>query len=101
MNQRLATCLLLIDVLAADGMIREEERALLDATMERVGLTAAERKKVADIEGMDEAIALVASLDAEAKSAIMDELTAAALSDGQLSPQEIQTIGRITAAIGL
>lgn len=82
-------------------MIRDAERQLLDEAMDRAGLDAAERRRVADLDGMDEAIALVASLGSAEKHAIVDELTAAALADGQLSPQEIKTIARITAAIGL
>ncbi len=72
MNLRLATCLLLTDVLAADGMIRDAERQLLEETMARVGLDADERKKVADIEGMDAALAFVAALTPAEKTAILD-----------------------------
>jgi uncharacterized tellurite resistance protein B-like protein len=101
MHKRLATCLLLTDVLAADGMIREPERRLLDAAMERAGLDADDRRRVADLQGMDEAVKFVAALSHDEKTAIVDELTAAALADRQLSPQEIATIARLTASIGL
>jgi uncharacterized tellurite resistance protein B-like protein len=100
MDRSLATCLLLTEVLAADGMIREEERRLLDAAMERAGLDVAGRKRVADLDGVDEAMRLVAALTPAEKAEILDELTMAALADRQLSPQEIATIARITAAIG-
>jgi uncharacterized membrane protein YebE (DUF533 family) len=101
MHVRLATCLLLTEVLAADGMIRDAERRLLDETMDRVGLDPAERRRVADLDGLDEAARVVAGLEPEEKTLILDELTSAALADGQLSAQEIKTIAKITAAIGM
>lgn len=88
-------------MLTADGMMRDAERHLLEATMERLGLDDAQRQCVRDLQGIDDAEAHASRLDPDAKRALLDELTSAALADGRVSPQEIAMITRITSLIGL
>jgi uncharacterized tellurite resistance protein B-like protein len=96
-----AKCVLLTKVLTADGIMTENERALLDTTMAREGLTEAERKAVVDLEGWDDAEASVAKLSEAERREVVGQLVEAASVDGRLSPLEASMIKQITAALGL
>lgn len=101
MDVRLAECLLIAKVLVADGIMTVTEKDFLRRAMDALDLTEAERAKVHDLEGWDEAEPLVAALPADAKRAVVDKVVAAALVDGQLSPHEMDAVKKITAALGL
>lgn len=101
MEQRLAECLLVAKVLVADGMMTEEERVFLGATMGRLGLNEEERRKVLDLEGWDEAEPIVKKLPEERKREIVDMLMTAASADGRLSKHEAEAVRKISAALGL
>ncbi|WXB15925.1 TerB family tellurite resistance protein [Pendulispora albinea] len=88
-------------VLVADGMMTAEERALLETTMTQAALSPEERRRVFDLEGWDEAEAVIAQLPEEDKRELVDELIDAASVDGRLSPTELVTIKEITRALGL
>lgn len=100
-NERVARCLLLSKVLAADGIMTENERAFLDKAMTTMGLSADERRKVVDLEGWDDAEAALMSLGKTEKEALVSDLVDAASADGRLSPLEAQMVKRIAAALGL
>jgi len=101
MDARIAKCLLVTKVLVADGIMTEEERALLDATMSQLGLSPDEKRRTFDLEGWDEAEAVVAQLPEEEKRALVEQLVDAASVDGRLSATELTAIQAITSAIGL
>jgi uncharacterized tellurite resistance protein B-like protein len=101
MDPKVAKCLLVSKVLVADGIMTENERAFLDRVMRGLGLGDAERRRVLDLEGWDEAEAAVANLDNEEKREIVSMLIDASSSDGKLSPLEMQTVKRITSALGI
>jgi len=101
MNERTATCLLVARVLAADGFVTEDERAILVSTMDRLGLDDAERRIVSDMDRMEEAEALARSLPPAARQALLDQLIEAALADGKLSPLETKVVAEISKAIGV
>lgn len=101
MDARVAKCVLLTKVLAADGMITENERMLLDKTMARAGLDDAERKTVADLDGWSEAEATLAKLPEAERREVLGQLVEAASADGRLSPLEASALKQITAALGL
>ncbi len=101
MERRVAECLLLAKVLVADGMITENERIFLNASMARLGLSDAEKQLVADLEGWDQAEAVLASLPEAEKRDIVDVLMSGASADGRLSPLEVAALKAITAALGL
>jgi uncharacterized tellurite resistance protein B-like protein len=101
MDIRLARCLLVSRVLAADGMITENERHFLEGAMSKMGLNEAERRKVLDLEGLDEAERVLGQQSEEDKRAIVRMLVDAASVDGRLSPLEMQAVKHITAALGL
>lgn len=101
MDVRIAKCLLVSKVLAADGMMTEDERAFLDGCMQKMGLSPAERRSVLDLEGWDDAEAAVSSLSQEDKQALVSELVDAASADGRLSPLELATVNRIASALGV
>lgn len=101
MDAHVAKCVLLTKVLAADGIITENERAVLDRTMKREGLGEAERDIILNPDLWGEAEATVAKLPEEERRAILSELMEGASVDGRLSPLEAATIKQITAAIGL
>jgi uncharacterized tellurite resistance protein B-like protein len=101
MELRVAKCLLVSQVLVADGIMTENERAFLDALMTKLGLTADERRKVIDLEGWDEAEPIANALSLDEKRDIIAMMVDAASSDGKLSPLENQTVKRISKALGV
>lgn len=101
MDIRVAKCVLLTKVLAADGMITENERVLLDEAMAREGLTDEERRSVVDLEGWSDAEACVAKLPEAERRAILDALIAAASADGRLSGLEASMLKQVAAALGI
>src|SRR6185295_9170031 len=101
MDVRVAKCVLLTKVLAADGMITENERELLEEAMSRAGLSATERTTVTELEGWTEAASAVRKLSEEERRALMGELVEAASVDGRLSPLEAKALKQITADLDL
>ncbi len=79
----------------------ENERAFLDKTMRALGLDEAERRGVLDLEGWDQAEPVIASLGVEEKRELLSMLVDASSADGRLSPLEMQTVKKITSALGL
>jgi tellurite resistance protein len=88
-------------VLAADGFMTDNERAVLDEAMATNALDPAERRLVSDLDRMTEAEEVVRALPEDARRALVDDLIAAALADGKLSPHETKTVAAISTAIGL
>jgi uncharacterized tellurite resistance protein B-like protein len=101
MDLRMAKCMLVSQVLVADGMMTENERAFLERAMHKLGLSEAERRKVIDLEGWDEAETLVVRLSDGEKRELVEMLVDAASADGRLSPLELQAVKRITAGLGV
>lgn len=93
--------MLIAKVLAADGIMTDQEREFLESAMEALSLSDADRQRVRDFEGWDEAEPVVAKLGLEEKRELMDGLVQAVLSDGKVSPHEMETIERLSAALGL
>lgn len=88
-------------VLAADGIMTDQERDFLESAMESLGLDDDARRRVRDFDGWDEAEPIVAALSLDEKRAFMDGLVAAVLADGKVSPHEMQTIEKLSQALGL
>ena len=101
MDASLARCLLVAKVLAADGIMTDEERAFLESSMDALSLDEAQRQRVRDLEGWDEAEPIVGALSEPEKRAFMDGLVQAVLAAGKVSPHEMQTIEKLSAALGL
>ncbi len=101
MDERVARCMLIAKVLAADGIMTDAERDFLETAMEALGLDPVERTQVRNFEGWDEAEQVIAALSLEEKRALMDGLVHAVLADGKVSPHEMQTIERLSQALGL
>jgi len=101
MEPRIAKSLLLTKVLAADGIMTENERAFLDHAMTRLGVLDSERRGILDLEGWDEAEAALIGLPEDEKRDMVSQLVDAASSDGRLSPLEMAMVKRITKALGL
>jgi len=101
MDPKVAKCLLVSKVLVADGIMTENERLFLDKMMRGLGLDDRERRRVLDLEGWDQAEPIVATLSEEEKRELLTTLVDAASADGRLSPLELQTVKRITAALGI
>lgn len=96
-----ARCHLLAEVLAADGMMADAEREILEAEMERQGLGEGERDQVRHFEGAAEALATAAALPESERQALVDALVEAALVDGKLTPSETAAVKRIAGALRL
>lgn len=101
MTPNLAKALLVAKVLVADGMMQDEERAFLDMIMNTLGLSEADRKKVIELDGLDEAHKFVRELPKEERQQILEMLVDAASADGKLSPHELGVVKRLTAALQL
>ncbi len=101
MNANVAKCLVVSKVLVADGMMTEEERGFLDNMMQSLGLSETERRTVYDLEGIDEADAIVKALPIEERREIVSKLVDAASADGKLSPLEMDVAKRVTRALGV
>jgi tellurite resistance protein len=101
MDERVARCMLIAKVLASDGIMTAEEREFLETAMEAVGLDPVDSARVRDFEGWDEAEPIVAALSELEKRALMDGLVSAVLADGRVSPHEMETIQRLSRALGL
>lgn len=101
MGPHVARCMLIAKVLSADGIFTDEERRFLEAAMDEHGLTEEERARVRSLSGWDEAEPLVSALSLDDKREMMDGLVAAVLADGKVSPHEMQTIEKLSAALGL
>jgi uncharacterized tellurite resistance protein B-like protein len=101
MNEKVAKCLLVSKVLVADGMMTDDERGFLDAMMTGLALDADERRRVIELEGWDEAEPFVRELSMEQRRALVEQLVDAASADGRLSPNELATIQRVAAELGV
>src|SRR5262252_5609885 len=101
MDLRVAQCLLVSKVLVADGRMTDEERAFLDEVMQHFALTDAERQRVIDLEGWDEAERVAKGLPQDQKRALVEKLVDAASADGKLGPLESKTVQEISRALGL
>jgi uncharacterized tellurite resistance protein B-like protein len=99
MDPRIAKCLLVSKILAADGIMTDAERGFLGASMARLGLTEEERESVFNLEGWDDAEQALAGLTEDEKRELVSTLTDAAAIDGKLSALEMQAMKRITAAL--
>jgi uncharacterized tellurite resistance protein B-like protein len=101
MDPRVARCHLLAEVLSADGMMPDSERALLEETMETLGLSEAEREQVRTFDGAEGAAAALRDLPEADRQAILDDCVHGVLIDGRLAPLETAAIKRIATALGL
>jgi uncharacterized tellurite resistance protein B-like protein len=101
MKLSVAKCLLESKVLVADGIMTENERIFLEKFMRGLGLDDDERRRVLDLEGWDQAEPVVAKLSTEEKRELLSTLVDASSADGRLSPLELATVKRITAALGI
>jgi uncharacterized tellurite resistance protein B-like protein len=100
-NANVAKCLVVSKVLIADGMMADEEKEFLADMMKSYDLTDAEQRQVFDLEGVDEADALVKGLPLEERREIVSQLVDAASADGKMSPHEMDAVKRVTKVLGL
>lgn len=101
MTPNMAKCLLVSKVLVADGMMTDEEHGFLADLMEELGLSAPEREQVIELKGWDEAEPIVKALSLEERRDLLARLVDAASADGHLSPQELQTVKKVAAELGI
>lgn len=101
MEPRIAKCLLLTKVLAADGIMTENERAFLDSAMKKMGVLDGERRGILDLEGWDEAESALKDISEDEKREIVSQLVDAASADGRLSPLEMAMVKRISKELGI
>lgn len=101
MSPNVAKCLVVSSVLVADGMMTDDERAFLDELIASFGLSDDERKIVIELEGIDEAQALVAKLPEDERRAIVEQLVDAASADAKLSPHELAAIQKVATTLGV
>jgi tellurite resistance protein len=100
MKETVAQCHLLASVLVADGIMTDAERDFLAHAMNGLGLSEEEREQVVTFSAGDTAHETLAKLPLAERRAILDELVAAALVDGKLSPYETKVVEQLTAKLG-
>jgi uncharacterized tellurite resistance protein B-like protein len=96
-----AKCLVVSKVLVADGMMADGEREFLAELMQTLALTDEERHRVIELEGLDDAEAVVRELPIEERRELVSTLVDASSADGKLSAHELELVKRLTAALGL
>jgi len=96
-----ATCLVVSNVLVADGMMTDDERGFLTTLMARLALTDDERARVIDLEGVAQATAVVRGLPAEERQALLELALDAAAADGRLSAHEHAALAALRADLAL
>ena len=101
MNANVAKCLLISKVLVADGMMSDDERSFLANMMTKLGLTEAEKTSVIELENWDQAEPIVSGLSEDERREIIELLVDAASADGRLSPHEMATVKKVSAALRL
>lgn len=101
MTANVAKCLLVSKVLVADGMMSDDEHWFLSTLMDKLGLSAEERQQVTDLEGWDEAEAIVEALPVDERRDLVAMLVDAAGADGKLSPQELAAAKKVASALGV
>lgn len=101
MNTNVAKALVVSKVLIADGMMHDEEREFLAELMTQLGLSESERKQVIELEGLDVASSVVTTLSEDERRDLVAMLVDASSADGKLSAHEMETVQRLTRALGL
>ena len=101
MNPKLAYCHVVASVLAADGVMAQDERSFLARVMEEAQLTSDERDQVMHFEGTDRAEDVVRGLPSEEREKLRDDVLAATLVDGNISPLESRLIKHLTEVLDL
>lgn len=101
MRPEVAYCHVVAGLLAADGIMEGIEREFLDATMEKLGLSADERDAVKSFDGADGAEAIVQAMPLDDRQRLRDDLLAATLADGRISPLESRMMTRLSELLGL
>ncbi len=101
MTANVAKCLLVSKVLVADGIMSDDEHWFLSTLMDKLGLSPPEREQVTDLEGWDEAEAIVKALPVDERRDLVAMLVDAASADGRLSPHELAAAKKVAAALGV
>jgi uncharacterized tellurite resistance protein B-like protein len=101
MDNRVARCHLLAEVLAADGIMTEDEKQLLETHLSNHELSDEEKKSVRNMDGGEEAIAILRERPMIERQEILDQLVECALADGKLTAKETATVKKIAQALGL
>jgi tellurite resistance protein len=101
MKPNIAKALLVAKVLVADGTMSDDEKAFFTDIAARLGLDEGERQRAADLEGWDEAEAMIKAWTDDEKREVVALLVDAAGADGRLSPHELAEIKSVELALGL
>lgn len=101
MDVKVAKALVVSKVLVADAMMTDDERAFLHGFMVELGLTEDQRRQVIELDGLDDAEAIVKGLPEDERREIVERLVDASSADGKLSPLELDAVKRVTAVLGL
>jgi uncharacterized tellurite resistance protein B-like protein len=101
MDNRVARCHLLVEVLAADGIMTADERELLEQHMANHELSEEEKNQVRNFQNSDGAIEVLRDRPEIERQEILDELVEAALADHKLTPNETAAVKRLAVALGL
>ena len=101
MTSNVAKCLLVSKVLVADGIMSDDEHWFLEAMIERLRLSDAERATVIELEGWDEAEPIVLGLPLEERRELVEMLLDAAGADGKLSANELAAVKKIAETLGV
>ena len=101
MDNRVARCHLLMEVLIADGVLTADEKALLEKHLEDHALSDEECQQVRSRTGYEEAVRVMRERPEIERQEVLEQLAECALADGKLTSGELQTVARIRKELGL
>lgn len=101
MKPEVAYCHIVAGLLAADGRMDQTERDFLEETMSRLGLDDTERDAVMHFEGTEDAEETVRSMPLAQRQELRDDLVAATLADGKITPLESEMMERLSQLLGV
>ena len=100
-DDKITRCSLIAGLIAADDVVTSEEQEFLDRAMDRIGLSEEQRSHVlGDVDTMDASF-MAATLPAEDKRGMLEQLVEAAMADGVFHPSEERYIRRMAEAMRL
>jgi uncharacterized tellurite resistance protein B-like protein len=88
-------------VIAADGVINDDERKFLRRVLERFGLSEQDRADRIVTSAAGPTIATLRALPSDVQTGVMGLLVEAAVADGQVSPEERAILLAAAASLGI
>ena len=100
-EERAKVCDLIEAVIAADGVIADEERDFLQRVVDRFGLSEADRADRVVMSDLGRATSTLRTLGSDVQTRVMALLVEAAVVDGRVVPEERALLLAAAATLGI